>query len=152
MSKGRVEGGGQLPKDSAVVLYWDPPPKPLAPGEKREVGFTYGLGNVASGEGEGRLLLTVGGRLVRDGDFTLTALVSHPTPGEQLTLTLPAGVKLVGGGSEAQAVPPGTVGETSTVTWKLRAVRGGEYNLQVKSSNGQTQRQKVTIRSTGVFD
>ncbi len=137
------------PKDSAVTLYWDP--QPLAPGKLREVGFTYGLGNVSSGEGEGRLLLTVGGRLVRDADFTLTALVANPKPGEQLTLTLPAGMKLVGG-SEIQAVQPGAARDASTVTWKLRAVRDGEYNLQVKSSNGQTQSQGVTIRSTGTFD
>jgi hypothetical protein len=137
------------PKDSAVTLYWDP--QPLAPGSLRKVGFTYGLGNVSSGEGEGRLLLTVGGRLVRDAEFTLTALVANPKPGEQLTLTLPAGMKLVGG-SEKQNVPPGAARDASTVTWKLRAVRDGEYNLQVKSNNGQTQSQGVTIRSSGVFD
>ena len=48
--------------DSAVTIYWDD--KPLDPGGRREVGFTYGLGNVVSGD---KLLLTVGGRFVTGG-------------------------------------------------------------------------------------
>ena len=145
-----IENGQKVPapKDSAVTLYWDP--QRLDAGKTRDVGFTYGLGNVSSGEGGGHLLLTVGGRLVRDAEFTLTALVANPKPGETLALTLPAGLKLVSGG-ETQTVQPGAARDSSTVTWKLRAVRDGEYNLQVKSSNGQTQSQSVTIRSTGVF-
>jgi hypothetical protein len=55
-------------------------------------------------------------------------------------------------GSATQTVPPGAARDTSTVTWKVRAVSDGEYNLQVKSSAGQTQSQSVTIRSQGVFD
>ena len=140
----------KVPKDSAVTLYWDE--QPLAAGRTRAVGFTYGLGSVSNGEGGGRLLLTVGGRLVRDAEFTLTALVANPQPNEQLTLTLPGGLRLAGSSSATQAVPPGATRDTSTVTWKIRALRDGEYNLQVKSSNGQTQSQNVTIRSTGVFD
>jgi hypothetical protein len=89
-SKLRLPDGSVPPKDSAVTMYWDP--EPLGAGKAREVGFTYGLGNVSSGEGGGRLLLTVGGRLVRDGEFTLTALVANPRPGEQLTLTVPSGL------------------------------------------------------------
>ncbi len=73
--------------DSAVTLYWDV--KPLEPGQRREVGFAYGLGSFSSAEGEGKLLLTVGGRTVRDGEFTLTALRSAPVAGEKLTLILP---------------------------------------------------------------
>ena len=147
--KAKLKGGGTPPKDSAVTLYWDP--QRLDAGKSREVGFTYGLGNVSSSEGEGRLLLTVGGRLVRDAEFTLTALVANPKPGETLALTLPADLKLASGG-ETQTVPVGAVRDTSTVTWKIRATRAGEYNLQVKSSNGQTQSLSVTIRSQGVFD
>src|SRR5262249_36888901 len=62
--------------DSAVVLYWDP--KALRPGETRKVGFGYGLGSVASEESKGQLLLSVGGRLAIDGEFTLTGLVKDP--------------------------------------------------------------------------
>src|SRR5262249_50856247 len=95
--------GRQADPDSAVVMYWTE--RPLNPGKEREVGFTYGLGTVASGEGGGRLALTVGGRLVASGEFTLTALVHDPQEGEKLMLTLPAGFSLVEG-EETQAVPP----------------------------------------------
>jgi hypothetical protein len=143
------DGGGRPPKDSAVVLYWAP--ESLPADGTRDVGFTYGLGNVSSGEGGGHLLLTVGGRLVRDADFTLTALVANPKPDEELTLSLPQGLKLVGSG-QTQKVPTGGVRDTGTVTWKVRAVQDGEHTLKVESNKGASQSQSVTIRSTGVFD
>lgn len=140
--------------DSAVALYWLE--KELKPGEKREVGFAYGLGNVSRGDGDsaGRLLLSVGGRFIPNGEFTLTALVSNPQRNETLTLTLPEGVKLVAG-SEKQDVPPVPANATrkaSPVTWKLKAERNGNYILTVKSSAGAAAEQPVRIKSTSIFD
>ena len=121
--------------DSAVVMYWDD--KPLAAGDSREVGFAYGLGNVASDkDAEGRLGLSVGGRFVKGGEFTLTALVANPKRGEELTLDLPAGFKLVEG-ELTQKVPPvpaDATRRTSPVTWKVRAGDEGSYTLKVTSS------------------
>src|SRR5262249_54372297 len=57
--------------DSAVVLYWQD--KPLAPGGKREFGFAYGLGSVASAEGVGKLGVTLGGSFEPGQNFTVTA-------------------------------------------------------------------------------
>src|SRR5262249_40861468 len=85
-------GGGEWEPDSAVTLYWEP--KVLQPNEKREVGFSYGLGEVGSVDGQGRLLLTVGGQTVRGGEFSLTALRRDPVAGERLTLKLPPGEKV----------------------------------------------------------
>jgi hypothetical protein len=140
------------PADSCVVAYWDP--KPLQPGETREVGFTYGLGNVANTEAGGKLLLSLGGRLVRDGDLTLTALVSDPQPGEKLSLELPTGVRLAEGTLEQDVQPPpaDAARKTSPVTWKLRAGPEGSYTLTVRSNKGASQSLKITIRSKGVFD
>jgi hypothetical protein len=140
------------PPDSAVVIYWDP--VPLPPGKTREVGFTYGLGNVASGESGGKLLLTLGGRLVRDGELTLTALVSNPEKGERLTLTMPDGFRLTEGAAEQEVPPPpsGAARQTSPVTWKIRAGGEGTHLFTVRSSKGAAQTLKVTIRSKGVFD
>ncbi len=139
--------------DSAVVMYWVE--RNVAPGEKREVGFAYGLGRVASGqEAAGRLGLSVGGRFVPGGEFTLTALVSNPKPGEKLTLTLPEGFKL-SAGSEVQDVPPPAADATrraSAVTWKIKALRDGSATLQVQSTSGAAQEQAVRIRSTSIFD
>jgi hypothetical protein len=141
--------------DSAVVLYWHP--RPLAPGEKREVGFTYGLGSVASAEGEGKLLLTVGGRTVRGGEFTLTALRHQPVPGERLKLTLPAGgwfELLSPAEQDVPRVAPGASRPISTVTWRLKALRSGRVAVVVRSSAGVAQKQSVRISppAQGVLD
>jgi hypothetical protein len=138
--------------DSAVTMYWSE--QVLAPDQTRTVGFTYGLGSVDTSESEGHLLLTVGGRLVRNGEFTLTALVHNPTAGEKLTLTLPAGFTLIEGGAE-QAVPPVPAGATrsdSPVTWRIRAGDDGKHELSARSSQGARQKLPVLIRTRGVFD
>jgi hypothetical protein len=141
------------PPDSCVTMYWSP--KPLGPGEKREVGFAYGLGNVASDkDAEGRLGLSVGGRFVPGGEFTLTALVANPKKGETLKLELPPGFKLVEG-ELTQPVPPvpaGAARRTSPVTWKIKAGGEGSYTLKVTSSAGAAQSQPVRIRGSSIFD
>jgi hypothetical protein len=138
--------------DSAVAIYWGE--RELAPGERRLVGFAYGLGTVSNDESGGRLLLTVGGRLVKNGEFTLTALVANPTRDEHLTLDLPSGFTLVSGTMEqpVPAVPAGAARATSPVTWRIRAGGDGRYELHVRSSQGTTQRQPIRIRTRGVFD
>jgi hypothetical protein len=144
--------GGHAAFDSAVTMYWDP--RPLPAGGKREVGFTYGLGQVVSGEGGGRLALSVGGRLVRNGEFTLTALVHNPEPREKLTLSLPNGLRLANGDLEQEvpAVPTDAARPDSPVTWHIRAGNDGPYELTVRSSKGATQKLRLTIRTRGVFD
>jgi hypothetical protein len=132
--------------DSAVTLYWDV--KSLEPGQRREVGFSYGLGSFASAEGEGKLLLTVGGRTVRDGEFTLTALRSSPVAGEKMTLILPTGERFELLSPAEQEVPPVVEGSSrpiSTVTWRLRATRTGRSMLVVRSTAGVSQKQTVRI-------
>ncbi len=141
-----------MPPDSAVTIYWDP--KPLPPGETREVGFTYGLGQVSTGQSGGRLLLSFGGRLVRNGEFTLTAQVMNPKRGEKLTLVLPEGLQLVEGATEqaVPAVPRNALRQISPVTWRIRAVSDGALKVEVRSSAGAREEKQVTIRSKGVFD
>jgi hypothetical protein len=138
--------------DSAVTMYWNE--HTLEPGRSRTVGFTYGLGNVDTRESGGHLLLTVGGRLVRHGEFTLTALVHDPQAGEKLTLQLPPGFSILEGDAEQEvpAVPPGASRPDSPVTWRLRAGEDGKYELSVRSSTGAKQKLPLTIRTRGVFD
>src|SRR5205823_11967553 len=54
-------------QDSCVVMYWEP--EQLPPGKYREVGFTYGLGNVTIGD-EKLLGLTVDGAMLVGSDLT----------------------------------------------------------------------------------
>ncbi|HTU89461.1 MAG TPA: hypothetical protein VMF69_05135 [Gemmataceae bacterium] len=138
--------------DSAVTMYWNE--QMLGPGQSRVVGFTYGLGNVDTRESGGHLLLTVGGRLVPNVEFTLTALVHDPKLGETLTLDLPAGI-VAEGQQITQMVPPLPAGASrrdSPLTWRLRAAKDGRYELTVRSNTGAKQKLPLTIRTRGVFD
>jgi hypothetical protein len=140
--------------DSAVAIYWGP--RTLAAGARRDVGFTIGLGKVAA-EGKGKLLLSVGGQTYRDGEFTLTALVHRPEPGEKLTLKLPRkSFKLLGGSLE-EAVPAAAEAArpVSTVSWRIKARRAGQFELEVQSSTGATQKLPLRITEApprGVLD
>jgi hypothetical protein len=139
--------------DSAVTMYWNE--RELESDKTRTVGFTYGLGNVDTRESEGHLLLTVGGRLVRHGEFTLTAQVHNPAEDEKLTLTLPSGFSIVEGGAkqDVPAVPAGATRSDSTVTWRIRAGDDGRFELSVQSNKGAKQKLPLTIRTPlGVFD
>jgi hypothetical protein len=137
------------PYDSAVTIYWDD--KPLPAGEKRELGFTYGLGSVSS---SGKLLLTVDGSFKPGGELTVAAVVSEPQPGETVTLKLPAGFELTSGAAR-QEVPPvaaGAARRNSTVTWKVKAGPVGKHNLEAESSTATKQAVQVTIKGSSIFD
>jgi hypothetical protein len=138
-----------------VTLYW--PVRKLEPNQRREVGFAYGQGSVSSSEGQGKLLLTVGGRTVRDGEFTLTALRASPLAGEKLKLILPSSDRFSLLGPAEQLVPPVVDGSSrpiSTVTWRLKALRTGRSTLTVHSSAGVQQKQSIRISPPvrGVLD
>ncbi len=141
------------PADSCVVMYWED--KTLQPGKSRDVGFTYGLGSVAGGEGGGKLALTVGGSFSIGGEFTVTAYVSRPQRDQTVTLVLPDGFELLAG-SMKQNVPPlprDATRNNSPVTWRVRApLRKGNYSLKVESSTGVSQTRSLTIEGRRLFD
>jgi hypothetical protein len=133
------------PADSAVAMYWEP--KDVPAGKSRLVGFGYGLGQVASGEdAKGRLGLSVGGTLVVNYTFSVTALVVDAADGETVTLQLPKGLKIVSG-ERTQKVPPPKTGNTSPVTWRVQAGSdAGTYDIKVTSSTGLSQQLPVAIK------
>jgi hypothetical protein len=140
------------PGDSAVTIYWAD--RPLPPGGRRVVGFTYGLGNVAGGEGKGRLALTTGGYTAPGDEFPVTAYVHHPTPGQRVRLTLPPDFALVEGAADQEVPPPpaDATRRTSPVTWRVRAPRQeGTFTLKVESNNGLTQTQPIKVRARNLF-
>ncbi len=142
---------GAVP-DSAVTMYWNE--QPLEPERSRVVGFAYGLGNVGTRESEGHLGLIVGGPLVRNGEFTLVALVHKPQAGEKLTLILPAGFSMIEGSTEQKVppLPPGARRAASPVTWRIRAAAEGDYELLVHSNKGARETRHLSIRSSGLLD
>jgi hypothetical protein len=133
--------------DSAVVLYWNE--QVLAPGKKREVGFSYGLGDISSATGQ--LGVSVGGVFRPRGDLTVVALVSNPQPGQTLTLKLPSGFKLVAGEATQKVPAPAAGQQQSPVTWRIQAEEAGTFTIEVQSSTGVTQRRPVTIKSQSLF-
>ena len=135
--------------DSAVVFYWNP--KLLKPGEKREVGFSYGLGSVSSTSGS--LGVSVGGNFVPNGDLTVVALADHPEKGQTLTLKLPEHLAIIEGESKQQVptVPAGASVQQSPVTWRICADKEGTYEIEVISSTGGRQKKKITIKAKTIF-
>jgi hypothetical protein len=133
------------PPDSAVTMYWSA--QDIQPGQNRLVGFAYGLGQVASGEeAKGRLGLSVGGTLVVNYTFSVTALVKDAADGETVTLHLPRGLELVVG-DRTQKVPPAAQVGYSPVTWKVKAgSSAGTYDIKVTSSTGLSQQLPVVIK------
>jgi serine/threonine protein kinase/HEAT repeat protein len=148
----KERAGNLMDDDSAVTMYWNE--QTLEPRKTRVVGFAYGLGHVDTRESGGHLLLTAGGRLVPNVDFSLMALVHNPNPDETLTLELPAGIEAAGQQMTRMvpAVPPGARRQDSPVTWRLRASKDGKHELTVRSSTGVKQRLPLTIPSRGMFD
>jgi len=145
--------GGKVTNDSAVTMYWNE--QQLEPDKTRTVGFAYSLGNVDASESGGHILLTVGGRLVPLGEFTLTALVHDPKADEKLTLDLPKGFSIAKDDKEQKvpSVPAKASRPDSPVTWRIKAGAEGKYELTVRSSVGKTQKLLVHIRTVrGVFD
>jgi hypothetical protein len=138
--------------DSSVTIYWDP--KEIKAGKSREVGFTYGLGQVAGKESGGKLALTAGGSFKKGDQFTVTAYVSKPTSGQTVEMSLPDGLELADG-NQTQTVPPvaqDAASRISPVTWRVKSNKEGTYKIKVQSSNGAKQSLQVIIRTSGLFE
>ncbi len=141
--------------DSAVTIYWDP--RELKAGDKRVVGFAYGLGEVSSSD-NGSLGLALSGTrdsFVDGGEFSLTAYVKDPKDKQTATLTLGTKRLSLVEGKETQDVPkldPNVKSTYSPVTWKIRSTRGGRFELQVTLSTGAKQSIPVNVYSTGLME
>jgi hypothetical protein len=129
--------------DSACGVFWEP--KEIKPGGKREIAYGYGQGVVLPPEGEGQFEFKVGGSFEPGKLFTVTALVSDPSPGQALTLELPTGMELVEGRSIQPVPVPPDDQANSVVMWRARVTQTGEFPLRIRSSGGVTQTKVVTI-------
>lgn len=133
--------------DSCCVLYWSE--KELKPNERREIGFAYGLGNVASDQGGGALAVTLAKGVFKPSEsFDVTAYVNNPLPDETVTLDVPAGFSLEKTPAK-QKVPPvgaGAATRNSVITWRVTAAnRQGNFKLNVKSSRGVAQAKNIIV-------
>jgi hypothetical protein len=133
-------------KDTCVVLYWAE--KSMDAGEVRHMAYTYGLNPISTPEGAGNLALTVGGSFVVGSDFTVTAYVKNPQPGQQVTLTLPEGLAFVSGQKPEQAVEG--KGDYSQVSWRVHSKKPGEYVVRATSGTAGVGH-KVRITTGSLF-
>jgi hypothetical protein len=143
---GACFGGWDIPAmasgDTAIGIFFNP--KKVNPGGKREVGYAYGEGQAANPDNEGKVGLAVAGSFEPNRQFTVTAMVEDPLPGQTLTLELPEGMERVEG-KAMQPVPVAAEIGNSMVVWKGRVLRPGSYNLRVNSSTGALLTRNVTI-------
>jgi hypothetical protein len=133
-------------KDSCVFLYW--PYRAMAPGEKREMAFTYGLGKIAV-EGSSNLGLTAGGAFRPGGVFTVTAYVKDPQEGQTVKLDLPRGLSFAGNETAEKAVAKG--GQYNQTSWRVKAASVGAYTLRATSGADRAS-YTVRIQNKGIFE
>jgi hypothetical protein len=136
--------------DSAVTIYWKE--EPLKPGQTREVGFEYGLGDLV-GQGS-RLAATVDGAFRPDGELTVVAYVNRTnaqTDDETVTLNALDGFKFLVG-DKTQHLPKlakDVANANVPITWKLQApAAAAKYELTVTSSSGLSQTLRLEIRKS----
>ncbi len=134
--------------DSAITIYWEE--KPLAPGAEREVGFEYGLWNLASqgepaGGDRGRRLpprrridrdrlrqpRRRGGR--RDRDPEAARRLQAASGRSDATVGQPKA------GAKQGSVP---------ITWRVQAGPTGRYDVIVTTGAGLAQTVTVEIRKS----
>jgi hypothetical protein len=143
---GACFGGWDIPAmasgDTAIGIFFNP--RKVSPGGKREVGYAYGEGLATNSDSEGKVGVAVAGSFEPNRQFSVTALVEDPVPGQTLTLELPDGMERLEG-KAMQPVPVSADTGNSLVVWKARVLRPGTYALQVRSSTGAVHTKTVTI-------
>jgi hypothetical protein len=133
--------------DSSVVLYWEE--KTLDPGKSREVGFTYGIGNVSIAAN--KLGLTVGGAMHKGGELTVVALVSDSNA-KTVTLQVPANLELIEPKSPTQKVTTPRDGRPTAVTWRVRAIDAATNDVSVATDNNLKASRRVRISLKSLFN
>lgn len=117
-----------LGTDSSAGMFYLP--RPLAAGESRTMGFTYGLGSISStGSRNGRLSLTAGGPFTAGGSFWLVALVQASGLENTVELMLPKGMTL--GAGESRSKPVVASGNLSQISWLINIAPGAEGAQEV---------------------
>ncbi len=133
-------------KDSCVLIYWAD--TTLNKGERREVGYSYGLGEV---QGDGRLALSAPGVVTPNSEFVLTSYIHKAEKGQTFTVLLPPGVELAKGESAEKTVAADA--ERVTLSWRLQAGEASKTPLPIKVEGaGTTSRPvRVQVRVRSIF-
>jgi hypothetical protein len=131
--------------DTAVAIYYAP--EALEPGQKRTIGFGYGLGTISStATRNAQLSLTAGGPIRAGQAFWLVALVYNPRPGQTVRLMLPPGLEPRRPDSRAQSVQgSGPYTQLSWLVGVAAEVLGDVEVAAVLEPGGITEKQSLGI-------
>jgi hypothetical protein len=129
--------------DSCVFLYWEY--RKMEPGEKRVMGFTYGLGQLESGgTSAGQLGLMAHGSARPGGTFTVTAYVKKPQVGQKVKIELPDGLTLADDQPAEQTVTEVQPDQDLQMSWRVKVGnQTGKFTIVVTSG---TARETFTVR------
>ena len=139
-----------------MVIYWSK--INMNPNEKRTMGFTYGLGRIAGESGTiidqkssgGKIRLFTGPAKVGK-PFVATAYIKKGD-GQNVTMKLPAGVKLCGAPRAPRPSRRRPARTTAQVSWRLLADKSGEYVLEADLDDGAKASDKANVRDSSIFD
>jgi hypothetical protein len=93
------------------------------------------------GDQPGRFTFELSGTIRPGKEFTVTAKVPAPVPGQTLTLVLPQELELAG--SEARQAVPAASG--ASVVWRVRVIASGRLPVRVDSSTGLRRTKTITL-------
>ncbi len=136
-------------KDSCVVLYWDA--RDLKAGEKRAMGYTYGLGRIADEAEQAPMRLLAGGAAKTGRPFVLSFYIQGGKVGSKVKLRLPAGLALADGEKEEKIIQAHNIKDYAQVSWRVLAARVGRYTVKAVLDERETQ-QEVHVRESSIFD
>lgn len=133
-------------KDSCVALYWNV--VKMNPGDKRTMGYTYGLSELSINVGESPIALSAPASVKPDEEFVLTAYIWNAKPGQKIKLELPEGLEL--GKDEVEEKRVDEAGNRVQVSWRVKAGKAGDYSVSAKMGSNISRALKIVVR-TGSF-
>jgi len=142
-------------KDSCVVIYWNK--LNMNPGEKRTMGYCYGLGRIAGEETpdgsnpQGKMRLIAPQRLGVPGSTFVMAAQVRKGDGQTCTLKLPAGVRFSTGETAEKPVVTEAGKDSAIITWRVIAKDPVEYVMEAVLSDGANSKAKVKIPADSIF-
>ncbi len=95
----------------------------------------------------GRFTFDFSGDIRPGKEFTITAKVNEPLPGQTLALTLPKGLQLANG----DLTQPVAAGKESVVTWNVRVAESGRLPVRIESSTGLARTKTITLSENALF-
>jgi len=137
-------------KDSCAVIYWSR--VNMARGEKRTLGYTYGLGAISDGkDGSNGMRLLAGGACAAGRTFTLTAYIKDPRDGDKAKLQLPAELKLADGQKVEQDLRTGAGQDYAQVSWRVQGTKAGKFDVTASAGDRKASR-SVLVHENSLFE